>query len=252
MDAIVMAGGRVSGAFAEAIGTPVKALSDVAGITCVRRVIDALAGAPAIERICVVGPEEVRPLVPDACLWQLETPTALHNVIAGFDRLGATGETQVLVQGADVPALSPGAVQDLLERTPPDAELALPVVPAARFQERFLSSKNTYVHLAEGAFTGGSQYVMQPGALLRNKELLDRLHQNRKSQIGMVLALGLPFFWRLLTRRLTIPELEQRTGQLTASRCRAVPDCHPDLAYDIDSLEDLQYIRRWFRRQGDI
>jgi hypothetical protein len=60
----------------------------------------------------------------------------------------------------------------------------------------------------------------------------------------MVKTFGVRFIWRLLTGRLTIPELERRASELTASSCRAVPDGLPELAYDIDSLADWRYLER--------
>jgi molybdopterin-guanine dinucleotide biosynthesis protein A len=250
VDALVLAGGRIDGPYAAAVGTTIKALADVSGAACVRRVVEALRAAPSVGAVCVVGPPELRDALPPGVPWRAETATALENIVTGLDALSASGETQVLIQGADVPALTPEALQDLIDRTPPEAEFALPVVTRERFRKHFPGSDNLYVHLAEGAFTGGSQYLIQPEALRRNQDLLERLFRNRKSQVGMAVTLGLPLLFGLLTRRLTIPELERQAGKLTGARCCAIPDCHPELAYDIDRLIDLEYIRRWFAERN--
>ena len=40
------------------------------------------------------------------------------------------------------------------------------------------------------------------------------------------------------------------TAALTLRCCRAVLDCQPELAYDVDSLLDLRHAERWFAGRG--
>jgi hypothetical protein len=56
---------------------------------------------------------------------------------------------------------------------------------------------------------------------------------------------------RLVTARLSIPEVEARVSTLAGTRCRAVLDCRPELAFDIDSLLDLRYLERWHARRAE-
>src|SRR5258708_3638793 len=57
--AVVTAGGRVTGAFAEAIGTPVKALAPFGSGILLDIVLDAIAGT-GIDGVAVVGDAAVR------------------------------------------------------------------------------------------------------------------------------------------------------------------------------------------------
>jgi len=248
VDALVLAGGRIGGEFAAAAGTDVKALAPLAGEPMVARVAAALAGTPGVERVCVVGPESVRGAVPAGCSWRNETPTAFDNILAGFEALDSPDEHQVLVCGADVPALTPHAAADLLARAPEEADFVLPVVHKERMLAHFPGGRDLYVPLREGEMTGGSQFLIRAGALRRNRDLLLRLFAARKSQVGMAATLGVPFILKLLTRRLTIAEVESRASQLTRSHCRAVPDCHPELAFDVDSVDDWRFIQEWLAR----
>ena len=243
LDAIVLAGGRIDGEYAAAVGSEVKALAPVRGRACGARVVDALLAAEWVGRIVVVGPEMVVPALPEGCTWVEESDSAYGNVHAGLNALQPGEGDQVLLCGADVPALTSEALDDFIQRAPLDADFCLPVVRRERYLNAFPGSKNLYVRLAEGRFTGGSQYAVQPRAVRENEPILRELVRQRKSQLGMIKTFGLRFIWRLLTGRLTIPELEQRASELTASRCRAVPDCHPELAYDIDTLEDWHYLQ---------
>jgi hypothetical protein len=96
----------------------------------------------------------------------------------------------------------------------------------------------------EGAYTSGSQFLVRPESLLANLPLLRSLHARRKSQVAMAHALGFGFIGRLLLRRVTVPQLEERLSRLSGCVCRAVLDCAPELAFDVDSWEDLEYFRR--------
>lgn len=250
VDALVLAGGRIGGGFAEEAGTEIKGLVPLAGEPMLRRVAAALAATPGVGRVVVVGPEAVREAVPEGVAWQREAETAFDNILAGFEALRAPDEQRVLVCGADVPALTPAAARDLLERAPGSADFVLPVVRMDRMLAHFPGGRDLYVPLREGPMTGGSQFVIRAGALRRNRDLLLRLFAARKSQLAMAGTLGLPFIARLLTRRLTIPDVERRASRLTGSECRAVPDCHPELAFDVDSLEDFRFIRRWLAERA--
>jgi hypothetical protein len=64
--------------------------------------------------------------------------------------------------------------------------------------------------------------------------------------MAMAGKLGLPFLFKLLTRRLRVHELEARASALTGCRCRAVLDCHPELAFDIDNLAEWRYAETLF------
>ena len=244
VDAVVMAGGRITGLYARAAGTPIKALAQVRGVPVVRRVTEALQATPGVARVCVVGAEAVREALPAGSLWQQETDSALGNLLAGVERLGEAGERRVLVCGGDVPALVPEAVADFLRRAPEEADICMPVVRREAFTAHFPGNLGIYVHLVEGAFTGGSQFLMRPRVIRENLPLMQALFQRRKSQIGMVRTMGLPLVWKLVTRRLTVGELEARLSELGGCRCRAVLDCRPELAFDIDNLPDLRYIER--------
>jgi hypothetical protein len=238
-----MAGGRISGEYAHAAGTDVKALAPLGGIPIIRRVAEALRQTRGVGRLCAVGPVAVRDAVADLAAWEPETESAYGNFLAGVRHLGLAGEDRVLLCGTDVAALTPEAVEDFLSRSPGNADICMPVVPKAAFEARFPGGNWVYVPLADGHFTSGSQFIVRPQALEDNAELIQRLFRLRKSQIGMASVLGLPFIFKLLTRSLRVPDLEARASALTGCRCIAVPDCQPELAFDIDHLAEWEYAR---------
>lgn len=252
VDAVVLAGGRVSGFFAREAGTRVKALAPVGGVPMLRRVTEALQ--VATERVCVVGPEEVQEAASPGCLWEAEGRSAPENALAGVRRLAAeagkgSDERRVLLCAVDTPFLSPAALRDFLERAP-EADLCMPVVRRERFVAAYPGGLGIYVRLAEGAYTGGCQWLLRPTPLLGSQELLARLHYARKSQLAMARTLGGAFVWRLVTRQLRLADVETRLSELTGCACRAVDDCAPELAFDVDTILDLRDADRRVRAAG--
>ena len=275
VDAVVLAGGRLSGLFAWAAGTRVKALAPVCGVSVVARVLRALQETPGVVRIVVVGPEAVRdalatlpPAPPPTIdtpqspidnrrspiaspLWVPAGSSALENLCRGLDAVeaGGNGTRRVLVCGADTPLLTPLALADFLRRCPADADLCMPVVRKETFVRRFPGNLGIYVRLVEGAFSSGSQLLLRPRAVRENLPLLRSLHAARKSQLAMARLLGMDVVGKLVRGRLGVPELEARASALTRCRCRAVLDCAPELSYDIDVVLDLWDARR---RCGEV
>lgn len=228
-----------------------KALAPLLATPSVLYVVRALLEAGEVGRVCVVGPEAVGETLGELCLWQAERTSALTNTLAGLERLEARPEDRVLVCGTDVPMIVPGAIDDFLQRSSGDADICMPIIGREPFVRTFPGNLGIYVRLAEGAFTAGSQVLIRARALLDNLALVESLYRRRKSQLGMAAALGAPLIWRLVSGRLTVPEVEARLSLLTGCRCRAVPDCRPELAFDIDTLLDLRYAERWLAaREG--
>jgi molybdopterin-guanine dinucleotide biosynthesis protein A len=245
IDALVLAGGRIGGPFARAAGTSIKALAPVGGSPVICVVLGALHGSAAINRICVVAPPEAQQIEAGGVLWQDEAGGAIANLRAGLDTLGPRRADRVLLCAADLPAITAPSVDDFIDRAPAHADVCIPVVQREAFRRRFPGSLGIYVRLAEGAFTAGSQFLVRPAAVLDHMDLLEELFRRRKSQIGMARTLGAGMLWKLLARRLTIPEIEARGRELTGCDCRAVRDCHPELAYDVDGLLDWRHAAKW-------
>jgi len=242
LPALVVAGGRIGGAYAEAAGTSIKALVPVAGKPVIAYLLDALRGLPEIGSVCVVGPEDVRDALGEGILWEAETGSAPGNMEAGIRRLG-TPET-LLLCASDTPLVSAKALQGFIAQAPKDADICLPLVPKENYLARFPDGRDVFVRLKEGKMTAGSQFLIRPEPVLRNRALIERFFNSRKSQIAMAMAIGLPTVTRFLAGRLSVAEVEKKLTDLSRCHCRAVPGCAPELAFDIDDLHDLRYAER--------
>ena len=243
VDAVVLAGGRISGAFARAAGTRVKALAPVGGAPLLSRLAAALRETPELGRVLVVGPEELRSALPDRVDWVPERRSGPDNVLAGLEALPPeTGH--VLLCASDLPTLTPDALSDFLRRAPLEADAVMPLVRYEAVRERFPGEVGYALRFREGRLTSGGMVLVRPDALLARLELARALFERRKNPLAMAAVLGWPFLRRLLTGRLSVHEVADRLSEMTGLRCAAVPECRPELAFDVDTLLDLRYANR--------
>jgi len=247
IDAILPAGGRIGSEFAAQAGAHVKALIPLDGKTVLERTIEALRATGCVERIVVIGPEEIaeHPASKEADAVLPEGGNSgPANIIRGLQWLHeADGQhaERVMVVTTDLPFLTPQGIVAFLDSCDPNADICAPLVSKETFESRYPGSGNEYVSLADGRWTMGCVFLVDPEAILRNRLLIERVFSVRKSQLGMARLLGLGFILRFATGRLAITHIEERCGALLGCSSRAIRDSAPELAYDIDTPEEWRY-----------
>lgn len=255
VDAVLPAGGRISGVFAQEAGTEIKALIELNGQTILRRTIHTLRATGQVRRIVVIGPEEAqeeaRMSGADAAL--PEGATGPSNIFRGLEWLQQQGgdASRTLIVTTDLPFLTPEAISAYLRACPPEADIAVPIMTDSAFQERFPGSINEYVRLSDGAFTVGCVFLLNPAILLNNRAHIESLFEARKSQWEMAKLVGINIALRFLTRRLAIRHIVYRAGQILRCRGAAVHEAPPELAFDIDQPEEYAYVKRIFSNATD-
>src|ERR1700733_12127612 len=137
MKAVITAGGRIDGAFAEAAGTTVKALAPVRGATMLERMIGALRVA-RVSEIAVVGGEEVRAECGSTIeRFVPESESGSENLLRA---LRAWPENERLIYAtSDLPYVTPAAIGDFIKRVG-QGTLAVALSEYADFSARFPSA----------------------------------------------------------------------------------------------------------------
>jgi hypothetical protein len=103
--------------------------------------------------------------------------------------------------------------------------------------------RHTWVRLREGTFCGAGVSVIRAGAAARIASLLRDFAAARKSPLRLA-SLFSPFLVvRVMLGLVSVSELERRADALSGLRCRGVACDEPELAVNVDCLEDLQTIR---------
>ncbi len=239
LDAIVLAGGRISGEYAREAKTTIKALVKIGGKPVIERVVDALRQAPGVDRICLVGPVEVRDAIKAVDLWTHDEGSAINNIQTGIESLGSTSR-RVLVVASDMPFVTAKGIDHFIRHSPINAEISIPIVAENDYMKAYPDTVNEFVKLARGGVTIGGMAIVDCRIITANLALIDRVFSRRKSQAGMAMTLGFGFVMKLLTGKLTIQDVEKRASELTECRCTATTGSSPRLAYDIDTLADYR------------
>ena len=246
--AVITAGGRISGAFAAAAGTEIKALVPFAGDTMIGGVIEALRQSGRVEEpIIVVGPEtELQSSLAGKTVRVIaEGKTGPENMIRGLLALPeAEHDGWALLCTCDLPLLTGDAIRELIESAPDDADIVFPIVTKEEYEAQFPGSPGTYAPIGGEQYTGGSVFLVRPSAFARNRALIEKVFEARKGVLSMAKLGGFGLLLRFLTGTLTVEYVERRASELTGCHCRAVRGASPTLAADVDTLEDYDFVRR--------
>lgn len=249
--ALVLAGGQVKDKYAASWepllppGTRNRALLDLGGKPMYQRVVEVLQATPEVGRILLAG--EV-PLLA-GCEPVAGGESMVDTLLSGVAALGPEAK-RLLVVTADIPFLTPAALQELLA-TAPDADFVYTIIPAATCKAAFPEMRRTTLTLAEGEFTGGNVVILNPAFLRTSEAAVRKAYALRKNVPGLAALLGPNTIMRLLLSRivpqvLNLPELEAAVGRLlNGARARAVVSNHPGVGADVDHPEDVPIVRRY-------
>lgn len=247
LDAILPAGGLISGPFAREAGVTAKALIQLGRWTMLERTLATLKATERIGRTVVIGPEEVTShaaaLSADAAL--LAGTSGAANIFRGLEWLyaahGRRYPDRVLIVATDLPFLTPDAVTGFLDLCPAGLDLCLPIFERGEFERRFPRVPAPYVRLRDGEWIIGCAVLVDPKALVRNRQTVERAFATRRDRLAMARTLGLPFVVQFLLRRLTVPRVEQHCLRVLGCTGRAIRGCAAELAFDIDYVENYRY-----------
>ncbi len=247
LDVVLPAGGRISGEFAEVVGTEVKTLIELRGRTVLEHVLSALRASERIGRLVVVGAREVadHPAARLADVVLPEEASGADNCVRGFDWLrqqsGGRALGRVLICASDLPILSTEAVETFLDTCPPEAGVCGSVMERRDFEAAFPGFVKTFVPLRDGAFRMGGVFLIDPAPVERRRAEFERVFTGRKQHLVMARLLGLSFLVRFFFRRLTLTDVQRRCEELLGCPAYVWPACPPELALDIDHLKDYRY-----------
>jgi GTP:adenosylcobinamide-phosphate guanylyltransferase len=238
ISAVVLGGGNASDPVARSAGVPVKSLIKIGGQPMAAHVLTALR-AGGVGKIVYVGPTvpALEPLI------DLQIPAQgkmLGNLQAGLAPLLL--EPRVLIATADIPLLTPKAVQDILARDM-GVGLVYPVVPKHAAEAQFPGGKRTYARLREGTFTGGNLFLLEPRLVEEFLPRLEYILDNRKNVLRLAGMFGLGALVKLLLGQLTISELEQTVSRILGVPAKALISEYAEIGFDVDKPEDLMLVR---------
>lgn len=240
MKAVITAGGRIDGAFAQAAGTQVKALANLRGMTMLGRVVESLR-ACGVTRIAIVGGAEVRAAFASQVEAIVdESPSGSQNLLRALRAWPEDGEA-LLYATSDLPYVTAAAVGDFVDRLDPRA-IAVSLSELAAYQARFPGSPAAGITLGGERVVNGGIFSIPAGASAPIANTASRFFEARKQpwrMAGLVSPLAL---LRFLVGRLRIADLEAEATRVLAYPARAVRRCAPELAFDVDGIAEYEYV----------
>jgi CTP:molybdopterin cytidylyltransferase MocA len=252
MECIIAAGGAIGPddpLFPYSHGRP-KALIDMEGRTMLEHVAAALAASRFVSGLIIVGLDssELEGLTLPPILAALPDAGGLvANVKAGLawrleqERPGS----EILISTADIPLLTGELVDAFVEQCRPfDHLVYYNLVTRETMEARFPQSRRTFVRLRDADVAGGDILLVKSTVVESNELLWQALTDARKHAWRLARLVGFGTLLRLLTRRLTIAEIEATATRMFGAPIRVLLSPHADLAMDADKPEQVELLRR--------
>lgn len=246
-DAIILAGGEKSECLSQFSSQSYEAMIEIAGKPMVTFVADALAAAPQVERIFIIGP--VKQLAncnfPKNAILVEGGTTIIESIQLGMKALNH--ERKVLVVTADIPLLTPMAIEDFLRQCAEvDVDLYYPIISKETNNQHYPGNKRTYVRFKDGIYTGGNIFLVNPSIVPQCLAIASKLINNRKNPFKLCCLLGWGFVLSFLMGTLNLSKVKERVTNLLGITGAVIQSPYPELGIDVDKPSDLELVRTTF------
>lgn len=252
--AAILAGGDATDKVAQAAGVACKALAEIEGRPLVSYVAEALAQAETVGAVVAVEG-------PTAALSQAGEPAGVPVVTAGgagfVDTMLAAAQAHpdaelILLATGDLPLLRPEGVDDFVRSCQGSrAEVSYPLVREDEFDRAFPGRHKFAAPLREGRFIGTNVVLVTRRFILEEGPVIASTFARRKSILGMCSMFGWGFVLRLALRRLSVADLERRASAMLGTELQAMPVSRPEIAFDVDTVADLELARHYLGRRPE-
>lgn len=255
MDCMILAGGVPKPddpLYVYTQGKP-KAMMDMGGRTLVERVVDAVQESKYIQAVVVVGLDDPSTLRTKRSVhWLPDHGGLVNNGIAGVDWLmeNRPAATAFLACSADVPLATGPILDQYIEACRPfDMGVYYIMVSRETMERRFPESRRTFTKLKGIEIAGGDIMVMQFAIIHENRELWEMLANARKHAWKIARVVGLRLLLKLVSRQLSVREIEETGTRLIGKPARVVISPHAELAMDADKPHQVDILRAELRRR---
>ncbi|MBN2005652.1 MAG: NTP transferase domain-containing protein [Anaerolineae bacterium] len=209
---------------------PLNALTPLAGKPMGQWVLDALTEASQVGSIVVVGADTSQSLTsPKIVARVTEQGRFLANLVAGLDRMIEIQPQSryVLFCTADIPLITGDIVNQVVARwealqRETEADMYYHVIPRALMEQQFAAANRKCIRLLEGDFAGANMHVLATHLARRQQDLWGSLLDSSENILQQVIRLGGDFFFKLMTRRLSMEELEGYAPKRLGIRLKVV------------------------------
>lgn len=249
MDAVVIAGGipKEGDPLYEYTRGAYKALLDIAGKPMIQWVLDALNGAETIDNVTIVGLEEDSNL---ACPKIVSiTPSQgdmVDNVYAGVSKALEHNPQagHVIMVSSDVPAITYEMIDWLVNTSmESDEDVYYTVIKRQVMEERFPTSKRSYIHFKDMDVCGGDINIIRSSLASGDSEIWHRLMGARKNALKQAALIGFDTLLLLLFRAVTLDQAVDKVARRLNVTGRAMICPYAETGMDVDKPNQLEILR---------
>lgn len=249
MDAILMAGGRPKPGellYEETQGQP-KALLDIAGKPMAQWVVDALGGSSLIDHILIVGLSADCGLsCPKPLSYIEDQGNLVDNIRIGTRKLleikPQTGH--LLLATSDIPGIQVEMVDWTIKTAmQSDEDLYYNVITRQIMEDRFPSSRRSYVKLRGGEYCGGDMNVIRASIVFTREQFWDRIIASRKNAAKQAAIIGLDVLLLMLLRLIDVEGATRRVTKRLGLTGRPLFCPYAEIGMDVDKPFQLEIMR---------
>lgn len=256
MNAIVMAGGMTQKdePLYEISRGGYKSMLPVGEKPMVQWVVDALNASSSVENIFVIGLPPANPLESSKPLHMLaDQGDMVANIQEGARQIHALypEETYALAVSSDIPLIIPEMVDWVANQVIDNpADLYYNVIERKVMEERFPTSRRTYVKLKGVELCGGDLNAIRIGLALEDNPFWQRLVEARKSPLRQAALVGYDTLFMLLLNRLSLKEAETTFGRKLGITVRALMCPYAEIGMDVDKPFQLEIAEEALKNRG--
>ena len=253
MKAIILAGERTGAAKDERRipATVPTALTSVAGVPSLLRVVRALRGSASIDGGLLAGPAaadgERNALLADLLAvgdfeWMPPAAGPAESALAAAERLASW---PILLTTGDHALLSPEMIDEFCAAAAGrESDLVVALVHHSLVQARFPNMRRTRLRFSDGAYCGANLYFLANAKALRAIAYWRRLQAHRKRPWRIAEQLGWGTLFRYALRVLSVDGAFQAVSQKAGCAVGWASLDNPLAAVDVDTQDDLAVAER--------
>jgi len=251
MDAIVLAGGvpdEEAPLYPYTKGKP-KAALEIGGKPMLQWVLDSLEKAETINRIVVVGCEDLQVDLQSTKVvsYQPDGSDMISSFKSGADAILEINPdaVEVAVVSADIPLLTPESVDWVINKSlESNEEIYYCVINQPAMENKYPESARSYTRLKDMNVCGGDVAVINLDLYTKKKDFWGKISQARKSSLRMAALIGIDILLLLVLRRLSLEDAVNRITRRLKITGKGLLCPYPEIGMDIDKPYQLELAQR--------
>ena len=249
MDAVVIAGGvpHEGDPLYEYTQGESKAMLDIAGKPMIQWVLDALTNAKMIENVIIIGlPEDSDLACSKIASFVPSQGDMIDNVRAGVNKVLEINPQagHVIIVSSDIPAITAEMIDWLVNASSDsDLDLYYTVIERRVMEERFPTSKRSYVRLKDVEVCGGDVNIIRASLASSGSDIWSRLIAARKNALKQAALIGFDTLLLLLFHAVTIDKAVDKVTKRLNITGRAVICPYAETGMDVDKPNQLEILR---------